>query len=256
MAPIRSTGDSRTVSNPFLEDEGPQPPKVLRTPIEIAANLKLLQQGHTPLTIRFPERSHRFQSYIVAIDRERNLVALDELIPAEGERILLNGEPFHIEAFHDGVRIAWDCSAKVTASELDGARCYWSWLPVEMTYHQRRNAFRVPLRQGELMPVEIAGKKLREPAKGQLLDISATGCRLRFPGNLCERLNSGEVYELFRLSLPFNTIVTAIEARHIQYEENLDTTYVGARFHRLSGLDQRQIERFVYQLQREARRND
>jgi len=152
--------------------------------------------------------------------------------------------------------MAWDCSEKVTASELEGARCYWSWLPAEMIYHQRRNAFRVPLKQGELIPVELAGKKLNSSLKGQLLDISATGCRLRFQGNISERLHSGEVYELFRLSLPFGTITTAIEARHIQYDEKLDITYVGIRFHRLSGLDQRQIERFVYQLQREARRTD
>lgn len=244
------------MSNPFQEDEGPQPPKVLRTPVEIVANLKMLQQGHTPLTVRFAERSLRFQSYIVAVEKDRNLIALDELIPAEGERILLNGEPFHVEAFHDGVRIAWDCAQPVTASELDGARCYWSWLPSEMTYHQRRNAFRVPLKQGDLMSIELGGKRLPQVLKGQLLDISATGCKLRFQGDVSERLQSGEVYESFRLSMPFGTITTAVEMRHAQYEEKLDLTFAGIRFHQLSGLDQRQIERFVYQLQREARRND
>jgi c-di-GMP-binding flagellar brake protein YcgR len=44
--------------------------------------------------------------------------------------------------------------------------------------------------------------------------------------------------------------------RHVQYEEKLDTTFAGVRFHRMSGLEQRQVERFVYQLQREARRID
>jgi c-di-GMP-binding flagellar brake protein YcgR len=31
-------------------------------------------------------------------------------------------------------------------------------------------------------------------------------------------------------------------------------TFAGLRFHRMGGLEQRQVERFVYQLQREARR--
>lgn len=244
------------MSSPFVEADGPQPPKVLRTPIEITSNLKLLQQGHTPLTIRFSERSQRFQSYIVAVDRERNLIALDELIPAEGERFLLNGEAFHVEAYHEGVRIAWDNHSQVTQSELDGARCFWSWLPAEITYHQRRNAFRVPLKQAELINVELGGKLLPTPIKGQLLDISATGCKLRLPGNVSQRLQAGAVYEAFRLALPFGTISTAAELRHCEYEEKLDMTYAGVRFHRISGLEQRQIERFVYQLQREARRQD
>lgn len=32
--------------------------------------------------------------------------------------------------------------------------------------------------------------------------------------------------------------------------------FVGTRFYRMSGLEQRQVERFVYQLQREARRTE
>ncbi|MCY1534959.1 Flagellar brake protein YcgR [compost metagenome] len=51
-------------------------------------------------------------------------------------------------------------------------------------------------------------------------------------------------------------MTTAVELRHVQYEEKLDTTFAGVRFHRMSGLEQRQVERFVYQLQREARRFD
>jgi c-di-GMP-binding flagellar brake protein YcgR len=42
----------------------------------------------------------------------------------------------------------------------------------------------------------------------------------------------------------------------VLYEEKLDTTFIGARFHRINGQEQRQVERFVYQLQREARRSE
>ena len=94
------------MSTPFTEDTGPQPPKVLKTAAEIFANLRHLQDHHDPLIISFPERSQRFQSYLVAINRERGLLALDELIPNDGERFLKNGETFNVEGFHDGVRIA------------------------------------------------------------------------------------------------------------------------------------------------------
>ncbi|MNP39202.1 Flagellar brake protein YcgR [compost metagenome] len=45
-----------------------------------------------------------------------------------------------------------------------------------------------------------------------------------------------------------------VEVRHVKYDEKLNLTFAGMRFHRINGLEQRQVERFVYQLQREARR--
>jgi c-di-GMP-binding flagellar brake protein YcgR len=46
-----------------------------------------------------------------------------------------------------------------------------------------------------------------------------------------------------------------VELRHVSYDERRDATFCGMRFYQMSGLLQRQIERFVYQLQREARRH-
>ena len=110
------------MSTPFTEDTGPQPPKVLKTAAEIFANLRHLQDHHDPLIISFPERSQRFQSYLVAINRERGLLALDELIPNDGERFLKNGETFNVEGFHDGVRIAWESNGLPTLDETDPDR--------------------------------------------------------------------------------------------------------------------------------------
>ena len=244
------------MSTPFTEDGGPQPPKVLKTAAEIFANLRHLQDHHDPLIISFAERSQRFQSYLVAINRERGLLALDELVPNDGERFLQKGESFKVEGFHDGVRTTWECQQRVQIGELDGARCYWSGLPAEVIYHQRRNAFRAPLKQGQLLGVELAGDKLGSSIKGQVLDISATGCRLRFPGDLGSRLQAGQVYERLSIKLPFGSITTAVELRHLSYVDKVAMTFAGLRFYRMDGLAQRSIERFVYQVQREARQLD
>ena len=242
------------MSSPFSQEDGPQPPKVLKAPGEIVANLRQLQQNHDPLIITFHERNQRFQSYVIEVDRDKNLLILDELVPNDGERYLANGEAFNVEAFHEGVRVAWKCEQNVRITEHEGVRCYFSPMPLEVTYHQRRSAFRAPLKQTELIKVELAGDKLRTAIPGHLLDISATGCKLRFPGNISSSLQAGQVYERFTARFPFGAMTTAIEMRHVQYEEKVDTTFVGARFHRINGQEQRLVERFVYQLQREARR--
>ncbi len=242
------------MSNPFIEDDGPQPPRVLKAPLEIIASLRQLQQSHDPLVISFDGRNQRFQSYLIEIDRDNRRLILDEMIPSDGERYLQNGEAFHVEAFHEGVRVAWECHQSVQIAEHEGARCYLSPLPENVQYHQRRNAYRATLKQSELVRVELAGSKLSRGIGGHLLDISATGCKLRFNGDLSRSLQTGQVYERFSAQLPFGAITTSVELRHVQYAEKLDMTFAGARFYRMGGLDQRQVERFVYQLQREARR--
>ena len=242
----------------FTEADAPQPPKVLDTPLEIAANLRLLLESHDPLIITFPDRSQRFQSYVVHVDRDSNSWALDEMIPRDGERFVENGEPFRIEGFHDGVRIAWECNSPLTITQVDGNRCYRGELPLEMTYHQRRNAFRAALKLSQLVDIVLDGSRLKGhgPLRGKLLDISATGCKLRFDGNIEDRLQLGQVYEKFAAGNPLGLSQTMVELRHLHYEERIDTTFAGVRFHNLNGQMQRKIESFVYQLQREARRFD
>ncbi|MDI2591457.1 flagellar brake protein [Pseudomonas sp. N3-W] len=242
--------------NALNAEDAPQPPKVLTTPLEISGNLRQLQDSHDPLIITFHERSQRFQSYLVDVDRDSNMIALDEMIPRDGERFLLAGEPFRVEGFHDGVRIAWESNGPLTIDESGGGRCYRGALPDEVVYHQRRNAFRAALKLAQLVNVELGGEKLKAPINGKLLDISATGCKLRFDGDITSSLQLGQVYDRFIAALPFGSMTAPVELRYLHFEERINTTFAGVRFHNMSGLVQRQVERFVYQLQREARRFD
>jgi len=244
------------VFNALNADDAPQPPKVLSTALEISNTLRMLQESHDPLIITFHERSQRFQSYLVNVDRDSNQIALDEMIPRDGERFLLAGEPYRIEGFHDGVRVAWDSNGTLDIGEFGGARCYRGTLPDEVVYHQRRNAFRAALKLTDLVSIELGGEKLKAPIRGKLLDISATGCKLRFDGDITSRLQLGQVYDRFTADLPFGSMVAPVELRYLHFEERIDTTFAGVRFHNMSGQVQRQVERFVYQLQREARRFD
>ena len=242
------------MSNPFLEEEGPQPPQILKTAVEVHANLRTLLDNHIPLLVRFAERSQRYQTFLVEVNRKKGWIAFDELIPSDGERLMLSGESFHVEGFYEGVRIAWDNNHPIHLGELDDARCYWAQLPDQILYHQRRNAYRAPL-IGQPIGAALSGKTIKKPLEGKLLDMSATGCKLSFQGDVQSGLQTGRVYEQLSAKLPFGTITTAAELRHLVFDEKLDVTFCGMRFYRISGLTQRQIERFVYQLQREARRD-
>lgn len=242
------------MSNPFAKDEGPLPPQILKTPVEIYSNLRALQESNTPLLLSFTERRQRYQTFLVDINREKGWIAIDELVPNDGERLLLAGEAFQIEGFQEGVRIAWKNEHPAHASELDDAPCYWIPLPTEILYHQRRNAYRAQL-MGQPISAVLSGHTIKTALQGTLLDMSATGCKLSFKGDIQARLQTGQIYERFSANLPFGTITTEVELRHLTYDEKIDTTFCGLRFYRISGMTQRQVERFVYQMQREARRD-
>lgn len=241
------------MSNPFAEDQGPQPPKVLKAAVEVFANLRPLLDNHTPLTLRFNDRNQRFQTFLVELNRDSGTLALDELIPNDGDRYLSNGELFSVEGYHEGARIAWEADRPAQITELDGVRCYRAQLPPEITYHQRRNAYRAPI-LGTAVNAVLNGQRIAQELQGRLLDISATGCKLALPGNRVEGLQAGQVYERFAATLPVGALEVAVELRYARYDEKRDQTLCGIRFHQLSGLLQRQIERYVYQLQRDARR--
>ncbi|QEY59280.1 pilus assembly protein PilZ [Pseudomonas sp. C27(2019)] len=243
------------MSDLFSESNASQPPQQLNSPIEVISHLRALMNNRDPLELRFTDRHQVFQSYIVDIDRENNRIALDELIPNDGERHLLNGETINIVAYREGVRIAWSHSQLALLDTLDNARCYWLTLPTTISYHQRRNAFRADTLPEQSLNVQIDGNKLTKAIDGRLLDISATGCKVHIkPASTA--LQPGQLYENFTVSLPSGKITLSAELRHLNNDETMSSAMAGFKFHNLNGAAQRTIERFVYQLQREARRGD
>lgn len=241
------------MSSSFNEEGGPLPPRVLKAPLEVVKTLLQLKENRDPLFLTFPERSQRFQSSLIEVERTQSKIIFDEMIPTDGERFLKNGEAFHVEAFHDGIRITWECKSTMQFSEQDGARCYVTSLPSELVYHQRRNAFRATIKYSQAIKAELSDSKFKLSALGQLLDISGTGCKLSFPGDISQKVQSGQVYERLSAQLPMGKLTVQVELRHVHYDDKRNKTELGMRFHRASGLEQRLIERFVFQLQREAR---
>lgn len=243
------------MSDSFSESNAAQLPTLLTSPIEIISNLRALLQHHDLLVMTFADRQQTFHSYIVDIDRENNRLAYDELIPNDGERHLVNGEPVTITAYRDGVRMVWSHTQQGLAANIDGAVGYWMSLPNEVSYHQRRNAYRANTLPEQPIDVQINGKPLKAAIAARLIDISATGCKLKI-GSLAAKLQPGQLYDAFSIALPSGNITLSAELRHLDKDEASDSAHAGFLFRQMSGATQRVIERFVYQLQREARRSD
>jgi len=243
------------VSTLFNENSSPQPPKILTTAVEINGNFRILLNNNLPLKIRFTGREQRYLSYIVAVDRENASLAIDEFVPNTAQRLLQNGEEFHVEAHIDGVRINWTQEQAGIPAQINGHPCMWFKFPEEMRHHQRRGTFRASVIPDQPANMTIAGAALGTPVSGRLLDISATGCKVHID-SANTHLKAGQLYEKSSLAMPHGSLGLSVEVRHVQAIEENDISKIGLRFHQVDGVTQRNIERYVYQLQREARRDD
>lgn len=240
------------MSSLFQQQNGPQPPREVTSPIEVLSILKGLFNQRSSLQIRFDERSTQFQTFIVHVDNQ--YVWLDELIPREGDRFMTQGESFRVDAWHDGVHIHWNAPA-ADCLDYDESPAYRLPLPSQLTYHQKRGAYRASMPPGIQAKLFLRHQKTRATLEGRVLDVSATGCQVTFEGDCSDQIKSGEEYTQSWLILPDGSRLDVIlEARHLRFNENRDNSYVGMAFKKVDALTQRQIDRFVNFLQREARR--
>lgn len=242
------------MSSLLVPEIGPQPPREVSSPVEINALLKTLLQSRDQLIVSFPERSQKFQSFIVAIDPGTHQLWIDEMVPNEGDRYITEGESFRIDAWHEGVHIRWACAGAQRVI-VEDAPAYCALMPESLIYHQKRGAFRAAVQRPLETGVAISDDELQ--LSGHLLDVSATGCKALFAGDQVHRLNPGMVIKSCQLDLPeTGTVVLEAEIRHVSYAESRDESHAGMRFCQPSPQAQRQIDRFVNYLQREARRLD
>ena len=139
----------------------------------------------------------------------------------------------------DGRVVRLDASGKVETFVDTGGR------PLGMDFDAAGNLILADAWKG-LLRIDPQGKV-------ETLATEADGVPFAFTDDL-DIASDGRIYEDFSAQLPQGAISSAIELRHVRFDEKLDATFAGVRFSEMSGLAQRQVDRFVYQLQREARR--
>lgn len=238
----------------FEQEVGPQPPREVRSQIEVTSLLKTLQQSRDPLMVTFADRSQKFQSFVVNVDSDSGYFCIDELIPRDGDRFVAQGEAFRVDAWHEGVHIRWSCGG-AEKIDFEDAPAYAAPLPGDMIYHQKRGAFRATVHRSLETAIGLIKPQQAQLCTGSLIDISATGCKARFRGNMSSLYKLGELLEQSYLELPdAGRLSVDMEVRHVTYDEPGDESHIGLRFRQPTPTVQRQIDRYVNTLQREARR--
>ena len=247
-------------------DEGLQSIKSADT----VAVLKRLKEHRSPVTLTFSDnKENHYSSIVLDVDSKKGCYVLGDLMPKEGNEIMVEEAAFQASASDLGVNVNFSGKAFRAVRE-NGTHSFYVELPDDLDHQQQRNSFRVSVPSYKEVSVALplslevvanTADEKQQPEQSadkviaDVLDISLTGCRIRFPcdvGNLLEKtklLHGAELRIGGEQTLTFD-----IDLCNIIGLDDRKRSIVGAKFYRLPPKTEQEITRFIALLQRELRR--
>ena len=222
---------------------------------QIYSILASVQKARTAITIKFEDNDRYYTSLILRTDLSEGYIIIDEIAPEDGHHLVLQHKPFSIRGSHNGISLFFRPNIISGSGIQDGIAFYQVPLPKEMLYQQRRSAFRAVVARALGVKASVTSKERGLTYEGRLHDISISGCRINFEGEVKPGFVRTEVFESCKIMLSDgSSIECPLTLKHATYERDWKETTCGFKFEGLDKYATKSIDRFVYFLQREARR--
>ena len=220
--------------------------ELITDPARVVPLLERLAKRRTPLTVQISGHGEPFGSCIVDVDRQH--VLLDELLPANGHKLLLAERKLQVTAKLDGIDIRFAGTLE-RADLQDKMVTYYVALPGQLEYRQRRLDFRVHIPMTKKLRV-ILDSADGTGIEGFLYDLSRGGAGMLFPEGE-PVVKPGLVQECAIELSEDEWLYCAVELR---YSKNVGTRHrqlIGARFLGLSPAQRQLVGVHINELQRE-----
>lgn len=222
---------------------------------QIYSILTAVQKSRTPITIKFEGSEKYYTSIILKTNLEQQHLIIDEIAPEKGHLLVMQDAAFSIRGSHNGVSLFFRPNVINGSGTENGIAFYRIALPQEMIYQQRRGSFRAPVPRALNIHATLTASSRNQSLSGRLHDISISGCRINFEGEVAPQLIRGDIFENAAITLPEASCISyPLTLKHSRYVRELNETTCGFEFQGIDKTGQRTVDRFVYFLQREARR--
>lgn len=224
----------------------------LDTPEDVYGALRKIVLMKQPVAINIEGSEEKYTSAITHANLKNSSFFLDQVVPQKGNELIRSGKRFGIIADSQGVKIEFDVSGRLKYQpEKEQYRVEF---PSQVLYLQRRTAYRVIIPPAHQILVKLKMQDGGENLVGQLADISSSGFKSLFKGDIVERLKADTDIPIARIKFnDDNNMDCSLHARHIVKTKAGDTQ-VGFAFNMISGMGQRFLDRLVGELQWEERR--
>lgn len=219
---------------------------------DIFGVLRALQTERSLVNVQFDGSAQLYNTMILDANLQERYFLIDEVTPRDGHRKIDERSKFSIRASIHGIKVhAKDLVSARTLSNADGIY-YQVPFPAKMLYMQRREAFRAYIPGSMKTIARLNSRERKAPLEGRVLNMSATGIRIGFPGEVAPELGPMERFNAFvDIQVQDTYLECEIEIVYYQYSKERNQTMCGCRFVELPRASQQIVNRFVTFVQRE-----
>ena len=219
---------------------------------DIFSVLRALQNERSLVNVQFDDSAQLYNTMILDANLQERYFLMDEVTPRDGHRKIEARTTFGIRASIHGIKVhAKDLVCARTIDSPDGLY-YQIPFPAKMLYMQRREAFRAYVPGSMKTTARYSSQSREQELFGRVLNISATGIRVGFPGEVTPEFEPMEKFNAFiEIQSQDQNVDCQLEIIYYQYSKERNQTMCGCRFIDLPRATQQLVNRFVTFLQRE-----
>jgi c-di-GMP-binding flagellar brake protein YcgR len=220
----------------------------------ISSLLRPLLKKHAIVTATLPNSDQFFNTVLLAVDPDNDLLVIDGLHPEEGHCLLTQAQHLTLRTQLAGVEINFSIKLK-SVDSTNGIAFYNLEFPKNIRYLQKRSAFRASISAAKDIVVKITTPD-NKIYTGELHDISAGGMCVRIPRKKALALSEYKEETQCAIILPDKRQIRCIfRICRSSLDEPSDCLLIGGHFEKLDKIQRRTIERFVVELQRLSAKN-
>ena len=220
---------------------------------DIYAILRDIMKRNTLLTVYFDQGNNFILTSILAIDSEKNEMAVDYGIDEKFNQSVLRAKKITFITSQNRIKVEFTCDS-IKRAHFDGNDAFIVSLPDSLVRMQRRNFFRIatptvnPLKCVIPLPIDYGSGT----AEVTLLDISCGGIAvIDHHPNIC--FDPGAIFEKCQILLPgVGTITANIQVKNtfeITLRNGLACKRAGCEFIRLPANMYAMIQRYIIKLE-------
>ncbi len=228
---------------------------VVTNPERITAVLHELRQQLVLVGVRIGTDGPLYNSLLVRLDPEQQLLYLDEINLFDAREQIVLGTEIHVYASLRGIAIHFQMTVERLISE-ENKQLYIGAYPKQIDYLQRRDVFRVSLPSHERRSVVLQHEYSTEDFTARLIDISVKGFCVGLLEGTLERSLLKTRFRYSGMELPGLRTPLSGHARFVNLRPSAHLGIVSAGFYILD-LDpqtERLLMRAALYYQREARK--
>lgn len=233
----------------------PDKSETLSTPQEIHRVLRALQLSRSMVSLTFDDTS-TYSSLLISSELDEQQFIIDEVRPEDGNAKLTASKAFTLHGSYSGGQVTIKNCRITTMGIVHYDNAFAVPFPPSLIYKQRRNAFRINVSRASESAIEINNKERDETITGLVTDLSTNGVAAEFSPNTDPKLGVGEHFDECHVDVRGEMHITCELSLKRRYTDSQGNLQCGFEIRNIDRADQKKLDRFILELQRQARRTD